>query len=223
MIGQGRSDRMASPRMTIRIPRRSRRPRRALGAFAIAVLLVIAGVAADRAWIGPAPQLPVRVIHGPDASGPGEVAVVRGGGRQEEAAARWAPGIVASGPVSGVVFSRCGLPSYDNCVIDGDSFHLGGRPIRIADIDAPEVREPGCLREAALGAEATGRLLALLNAGPFTLEQPQGMGHDPYGRELRLVLRDGRSLGAELVAEGLARAWDAPDADWCAFTGGDGA
>jgi endonuclease YncB( thermonuclease family) len=45
---------------------------------------------------------------------------------------------------------------------------------------------------------------ALLNAGPFVL---RGIGRDEdrYGRKLRLVMRDGRSLGMVLVNEGIAR------------------
>ena len=219
MSERGHTNGMVGPRMSIRMPRRTRRRPRLGVAVVIAALLVVAGLAADRAWIRATPDQPVRILPGDGSGGAGEVAVFRGGGRASGPEERWRPGEVATGPVSGVVFGRCGQPSYDNCVIDGDSFHLGGRPIRIADIDAPEVSEPGCLREAELGRQAAERLLVLLNAGPFTLEQPRGTGHDRYGRELRLVMREGRSLGAQLVAEGLARAWDAPSGDWCGFTG----
>jgi micrococcal nuclease len=34
-----------------------------------------------------------------------------------------------------------------------------------------------------------------------------GRDEDRYGRKLRVVVRDGRSIGDMLVAEGLARAW----------------
>src|SRR3546814_19974769 len=49
---------------------------------------------------------------------------------------------------------------------------------------------------------------ALLGAGPFEL-RPGGDGRDEdrYGRKLRIVTRDGQSLGAMLVAAGLAREW----------------
>jgi endonuclease YncB( thermonuclease family) len=38
---------------------------------------------------------------------------------------------------------------------------------------------------------------------------------DSYGRKLRLVVRDGTSLGDVLVKEGLARAWDGRRHPWC--------
>ncbi|WP_305097881.1 thermonuclease family protein [Croceibacterium aestuarii] len=105
-----------------------------------------------------------------------------------------------------------------NCVIDGDTFWYAGEKIRVADINAPEVGSPGCPREAALGAQATTRFLALLNAGPFTLAanaDGTGRERDKYGRALRIVTRGGRSLGGTLVAEGLAEEWRGYRRDWC--------
>ena len=102
----------------------------------------------------------------------------------------------------------------DDCVIDGDTFWYRGEKIRIADINTPEVGEPECVYEAELGAAATGRLHALLNAGPFTLE-PIDRDRDTYGRLLRTVTRDGESLGAVLVDEGLAEEWRGYRGSWC--------
>lgn len=102
----------------------------------------------------------------------------------------------------------------DNCVIDGDTFWYRGEKIRVADINTPEVGEPACAREAELGAAATGRLHALLNAGPFTLEEID-RDRDQYGRLLRTVTRDGESLGAVLVDEGLAEEWRGRSGSWC--------
>ena len=58
------------------------------------------------------------------------------------------------------------------------------------------------------------RLVALLNAGPFTLE-PYVRDRDRYGRLLRVVVRRGKSVGAELVAEGLAEPWRGQRSSWC--------
>lgn len=99
-------------------------------------------------------------------------------------------------------------------VIDGDTFHYGGSKIRIADIDTPEVRGR-CPYETALAARATRRLADLLAAGPFEL-QPIDRDEDRYGRKLRIVTRNGRSLGDQLVAEGLARTWPGRREPWCA-------
>jgi endonuclease YncB( thermonuclease family) len=101
-----------------------------------------------------------------------------------------------------------------DCVIDGDTFWYAGEKVRIADIDTPETGEPDCPAEARLGAQATARLHALLNAGPFTLE-PADRDRDRYGRLLRTVTRGGESLGAVLVSEGLAQEWRGRQGNWC--------
>ncbi|MBU1606246.1 MAG: thermonuclease family protein, partial [Alphaproteobacteria bacterium] len=95
-----------------------------------------------------------------------------------------------------------------------DTIWYRGDKIRIADINTPEVSQPDCAREAALGAAATQRLRALLNAGPFSLE-PVDRDRDRYGRLLRTVTRDGASLGAVLVDEGLAEEWGGTRRGWC--------
>ena len=101
------------------------------------------------------------------------------------------------------------------CVIDGDTIRIGGQSIRIADIDTPEVRDYACPAEKALGDRATLRMLDLVNAGPFTLSHWDHRDADQYGRKLRVLSRDGRSLGMTLVAEGLARPWDGARRSWC--------
>ena len=99
-------------------------------------------------------------------------------------------------------------------VIDGDTFRLGGEKIRIADIDTPETAGR-CPEERALAARATERLATLLAQGPFELE-PIDRDEDRYGRKLRIVTRGGRSIGDQLVAEGLARTWSGRREPWCA-------
>lgn len=115
-------------------------------------------------------------------------------------------------------FALCSGPHRVTCVVDGDTFWYHGDKIRIADINAPEVSKPSCEREAELGNRATGRLLALLNSGPFTLapnDDGTGRDSDRYGRLLRTVTRDGASLGGELVSEGLAEHWKGYRGNWC--------
>lgn len=86
-------------------------------------------------------------------------------------------------------FFRCGQGHGPNCVVDGDTFHIGPRRIRVAGIDAPELHPARCPDEARLGEAAAARLLALLNQGPFTLTSPNAAAFDEYGRELRSVTR----------------------------------
>lgn len=111
-------------------------------------------------------------------------------------------------------FVPCAGPIRVTCVVDGDTFWLDGDKVRIADIDTPEVGDPQCAAERALGQAATARLVDLLNAGSFSLGRI-ARDQDQYGRKLRTVLRDGRSLGEVLVAEGLARRWDGARRGWC--------
>lgn len=117
--------------------------------------------------------------------------------------------------LAAATFALCTDAPRTTCVVDGDTFWLGGEKVRIADINAPETHEAGCPAERALGERATRRLIALLNAGPFTLEI-EGRATDRYGRALRVARRGGRSIGQQLVSEGLAEPWRGKRSDWCA-------
>jgi endonuclease YncB( thermonuclease family) len=99
-------------------------------------------------------------------------------------------------------------------VVDGDTFWLAGEKVRIADINAPETHQAQCTAERERGEAAKLRLLELLNAGPVTLvDTPRN--RDRYGRRLALAMRHGESLGAQLVAEGLAEPWRGRRSSWC--------
>lgn len=112
-------------------------------------------------------------------------------------------------------FKPCSSAKHRNCVIDGDTFRLDGQTIRIADINAPEVTDPQCAAEAALGRQATNRLLDLLNAGPIEVVSAGGRDADVYGRKLRLVMRHGQSLGDAMIESGLALRWHGARRNWC--------
>ena len=122
--------------------------------------------------------------------------------------------------LAAAAFALCAETPRTSCVVDGDTFWLNGEKVRIADINAPETHSTGCPAEQALGEKATRRLVALLNAGPFTLEI-EGRTSDRYGRALRVVKRGNRSLGGQLVSEGLAEPWRGKRSDWCAALAGD--
>ncbi|MEX0409656.1 thermonuclease family protein [Aquibium sp. LZ166] len=111
-------------------------------------------------------------------------------------------------------FSICGASKRVNCVVDGDTFWLDGVKIRIADIDTPEVTGPACATEKQLAGKATLRLQLLLNSGEFELRRSD-RDEDRYGRKLRTVHRDGRSIGEILVADGLAHEWRGHKESWC--------
>lgn len=112
-------------------------------------------------------------------------------------------------------FALCEGPIRQTCVVDGDTFWLDGAKIRIADIDTPEISSPRCPSEYDLGMRATYRLAELLSQGPFEMQAWPGRDEDGYGRKLRVVVRQGRSLGDQLVEEGLARTWTGRREPWC--------
>ncbi|WEX76237.1 thermonuclease family protein [Sinorhizobium numidicum] len=111
-------------------------------------------------------------------------------------------------------FYFCGI-RHDNCVIDGDTFLFNGERILIADIDAPETKRAKCDEERSRGSYAKTRLRELLNAGKFTLVASKDRAGDDEAGKPRLVVRDGRSLGDVLVAEGLVRKRIGRPFSWC--------
>ena len=111
-------------------------------------------------------------------------------------------------------FGICFGPDRYSCVVDGDTIWFEGRKIRIADINTPEISSPGCAAEERLGQQAKIRLQALLNQGAFSL-QSIDRDQDQYGRDLRIITRDGQSLGEILVVEGLAERWQGTRRNWC--------
>ena len=125
-------------------------------------------------------------------------------------------GLVATAPERvSEHFTRCGPGRGHACVIDGDTFKLGDRKIRIIGIDAPETHPARCAEEAAKGEAATIRLQSLLNQGPFEMIGSYGDLTDRYGRDLRMITRDGESIAEKLRAEGLVRRYLGYRMPWC--------
>jgi micrococcal nuclease len=107
-------------------------------------------------------------------------------------------------------FTRCGPGRGTFCVVDGDTFKLGDRSIRIIGIDAPEMHPPRCDAEAKKGEAATAELHRLLNQGAFTMTGRIDEPQDKYGRDLRALARkrpDGttQSIAADMLDSGTVR------------------
>ena len=117
-------------------------------------------------------------------------------------------------------FMRCGQAPNAACVVDGDTFRLGKRRIRIVGIDTPEVKAQ-CAEEARLAEAATVRLQQLLNDGEFEMVGRLDEPTDRYGRELKSLRRltaDGHvSIAAQMREEGHARRYlGGLRGGWCA-------
>ena len=112
------------------------------------------------------------------------------------------------------LFTLCTSAPRETCVVDGDTFWLAGEKVRMADINAPETAQAECASERQRGEAAKLRLLQLLNQGPVQLVD-EARSRDRYGRRLAVAMRQGESLGARLVAEGLAEPWRGRRSSWC--------
>lgn len=123
--------------------------------------------------------------------------------------------VIAASNKRSPAIRNCEGGHRQRCVVDGDTLWIDGQKVRIADIDTPEISEPKCASERTLGNQATQRLIDLINEGPFELKAWPGRDEDRYGRKLRVLIRDGRSLGDILVSEGLARTWSGRREPWC--------
>lgn len=119
-----------------------------------------------------------------------------------------------------LTFGRCGVGRSHACVVDGDTFRLGKRRVRIIGIDAPETHPARCTEEARLGEAATVKLQQLLNQGPFEMVAPAYGSTDKYGRDLRTVQRkrpDGswQSIATNMRESGLAHRYTGFKTGWC--------
>lgn len=105
-------------------------------------------------------------------------------------------------------------------MVDGDTFKLGRRKIRIVGIDAPETHPANCPEEAQLGEASTAELMRLLNQGPFVMTGRIDDMADRYGRELRFITRHRRDGSTQSIAEdmrssGLVRHYLGRKSIWC--------
>jgi endonuclease YncB( thermonuclease family) len=115
---------------------------------------------------------------------------------------------------SGLVFGLCSEGGLTNCVASGDSFYLGGKTVRIAGIEAPQLYGAACPKEIALGQKSAARLQALLNSGEIETARV-GEDLDRYGLLLRRVSVSGKDVARAMTDEGLARGIGDLTRSWC--------
>jgi endonuclease YncB( thermonuclease family) len=114
----------------------------------------------------------------------------------------------------GLTFGLCEQGGLTNCVASGDSFYLGGKTIRIANIEAPQLYGAACPRESELGGVAAKKLQSLLNSGEIRLSRV-GEDMERYGMLLRKVAVSGSDVGTKMVEAGLAREIGDLTRSWC--------
>lgn len=119
------------------------------------------------------------------------------------------------------------IPAQVLRVVDGDTLEVRARIwlgqdvttlLRLADIDTPEVRG-ACADENALAAQATSFVRDALGTddNPPTISLFE-VTEDKYGGRVvaRVVVADGRDLGAALIAAQLAQPYDGGTRpNWC--------
>ncbi len=114
-------------------------------------------------------------------------------------------------PVAARPMPVCGSGKRINCVVDGDTYWLGGTKYRIANIDTPEIKGK-CGAEQASAKRAQHRLVEMMDGRTV---QVRKTGTDKYGRTLVLISDASGDIGDRLVGEGLAEVWGGAFIDWC--------
>jgi len=114
----------------------------------------------------------------------------------------------------GLVFGLCSQGGSRNCVQTGDSFYLGGKTVRIAGIEAPQLYGGACPKEVELGRASAIKLQQILNSGELELTRASE-DLDRYGLLLRHVSVDGASVAEAMVAARLAREIGDSTHSWC--------
>ena len=115
---------------------------------------------------------------------------------------------------TGLVFGLCSEGGLTNCVASGDSFYLGGKTVRIAGIEAPQLYGAACPKEAALGKTAALKLQTILNSGGLQLAKA-GPDLERYDLLLRAVTVNGKDVGKSMADAGLAREIGDLTRSWC--------
>ena len=105
-------------------------------------------------------------------------------------------------------FMLCEALPHITCVWSGDSFYLRGEMVRLSDAVAPQRYTSECPAASQLSWRSALRLRDLLNVAAFEIEPLDES-------QLALVSRDEQSLGAQLIAEGLARPRTQETPNWC--------
>ena len=125
-----------------------------------------------------------------------------------------APPSAAVSTSRGLTFGLCEQGGLTNCVASGDSFYLGGKTIRIANIEAPQLYGAACPRETELSGILGPAHQSILNSGENRLRRV-GQDMERYGLLLRNVAVNGSDVGQAMVEAGVAREIGDLTRSWC--------
>jgi len=102
------------------------------------------------------------------------------------------------------------------CIYDGDTGWENGVKWRLLGVDAPEISDAACPKEAELAYRSRDRLIALMRHGYSIRWSGKGDGKGKRSRRLvDVVLPDGRDVASILIQEGLAQRWPNSRNVWC--------
>lgn len=113
------------------------------------------------------------------------------------------------------------MPASEIIAVDGDTYQIAGRRLRLAGWDSPETGSAAkCRKEHELGLRAEAQ--AKLFIGTGTTATLQLLGQDQYKREVARIWLDGTDIGKMLNVDGLALPIHKDEvsakADWCGST-----
>lgn len=113
------------------------------------------------------------------------------------------------------------IPAGQLLAIDGDTYQVAGKRLRLAGWDSPETASSAkCRKEHELGLRAEAQAKLFVSKGKTATIQL--LGEDQYQRAVARIWVDGTDIGKLLEVDGLAVAIHKDEvsgkADWCAST-----
>lgn len=113
------------------------------------------------------------------------------------------------------------LPASQIMAIDGDTYQIAGKRLRLAGWDSPETgNSANCRAEHDLGLKAEAQAKLFVSTARTAILQR--LGEDQYQREVARIWLDGTDIGKMLEVDGLAVKIHKDEvtgkADWCGQT-----
>lgn len=113
------------------------------------------------------------------------------------------------------------MPASQLTAIDGDTYEISGKRIRLSGWDSPETGDAArCPKEHELGLKAEAQAKLFVRTGKIATLQM--LGEDQYQRAVARIWLDGTDIGKMLEVDGLAAPIHKDEmsakADWCGST-----